>query len=166
MLLWRAVHLLIAVSVVLLTAGIVLFVRKLSESATENAAALTAVLALVGGTLFVTVIGGIDGAAMAALADSAAGDAGGAIVAAAEAVRAVDPGLLSLVVALHLGATFVALGVLVQRGARPGWIGWTALVTGTAGVVIGASCSCASPTGSPSTRFASWPWGPRWSRWR
>ncbi|MPZ73675.1 MAG: hypothetical protein GEU74_10665 [Nitriliruptorales bacterium] len=136
---WRALHLLITLSVVLLTAGLVLLARRLVSPPGGDAARVTAVLALIGGTLFVAVIGAVDGAAMSALADVSAGAPGqDVIVAAAAGLRAMDNGLLSLVVALFMGGTFVALGAALRAGTSFGaWLRWSSLVIGGAGIGTG-----------------------------
>lgn len=136
---WVVLHLVVVVSVVLLTAGLVMLMRGFAGTAGEPTARLASALALVGGTVFVVQLGGLDGAVMPALADQlAAGGDEATVLALADAMAALDVGLLAIVTTVYLGATFVAVGLTFQRtGAFAPWLRWTALVAGGAGTVIG-----------------------------
>ncbi|MBW3659842.1 MAG: hypothetical protein KY457_14475 [Actinobacteria bacterium] len=136
---WSALHLVVVLAVVLLTAGTVLFARGFTGTAGESAAWLAAVLAVIGGSIFALQLGGLDGAVMTVLAEElAAGGDEAALTATASAMAALDVGLLGIVTIVYLGGTFVALGWAMHVTAISApWIRWTALVAGGAGVVVG-----------------------------
>lgn len=136
---WTALHLVVVVAVVLLTAGTVMLMRGFAGTAGEATGRLAAALAVVGGTIFAIQIGGLDGAVFPALADQLAGGADEAsVLAVADAMQALDVALLAIVTTVYLGGVFVAAGLSFHRvDAFAPWMRWTAMVAGGAGVVIG-----------------------------
>lgn len=136
---WVGLHLLVVTAVVVLTVGTVMFARGYTGTAGESTARVAAVLATIGGTIFVVQLGGLDGAVMPALADQlAAGADEATVLALAETMAALDVALLSIVVTLYLGATFVALGLaLLRTDTFAPWIRWTGIVAGGTGMVLG-----------------------------
>lgn len=136
---WVLLHLAIVVAIAALTVGIVVVARSFVGTPGELWGRAATVLAIIGGTVFAVQIGGLDGAVMPALADElAAGSDRAAVLATAGALQALDLALLALVVALYFGAMFVALGYGAQlAGVFSPWIRWTAMVAGSAGLVVG-----------------------------
>ena len=136
---WVAIHLVVAASVALLVAGIVLVARWLGGTAGGPLGWLAATLALIGGVIFMVAAGGIDGVVMASLADQmAVTEHPELVLATAEAFLALDFALLGLGVALLLGGAYLALGLALQRAdVTAAWIRWTAVIVGGAGIVVG-----------------------------
>lgn len=137
---WTVLHLGLAIAGVLLTCGVVLVTRMLAGTPADGTARVAAVLAVIGGTLFAVQIGGIDGTVFPVLGERVAGAADEAVLLpVAEAFQRFDIALLSLVVMVYFGATFVALGLAFRAvDVFAGWLDVTALVAGVAGVVVGA----------------------------
>ncbi|MDX1659757.1 MAG: hypothetical protein R3343_13120 [Nitriliruptorales bacterium] len=133
--LWLPVHVGIGIALLMLTGGLALLAGALRDTPGRSYAALTAVLAIVGGTIFTFQIAAVDGYAMRAVADLPQGEAAAAAIAT---LGAIDTGLLSLSVMLFLGLTFVALGETCDKAdIFAGWIRWTATIAGILGVIVG-----------------------------
>jgi hypothetical protein len=135
---WRLIHLLIAVALALLAVGVVLFARLLGTGPGSSTGAAAAVLAVIGAVIFIVQIAAVDGTVLAVLADQHAAGGGEAVLANAEVWLAFDLALLSLSVAVFLGATFVTLGwALRQAELCSPWIRWTAITGGAVGLLVG-----------------------------
>lgn len=133
--LWVPLHLAIAVSIGALAAGMVLVLRRLRATPAATLATSTAVLAVMGGGLFIFQIGVLDGYVLPQLG---AADQTPELLAAATAITTLDTGLLSLIVLLYFGVTFAAFGMaLEQADTFARWVRWTATGGGTLGIVVG-----------------------------
>lgn len=136
---WAGLHLVIAIAIVLLTAGVVMAIRRFVGTPGEALARGASVMIVIGGTIFTMQIAALDGAVMPVLAEQLAAASDPAVVLAlAEALEALDIALISLVVTLYFGAGFIALGLAAQRvGAFSSWIRGAAMATGAGGIIVG-----------------------------
>lgn len=134
---WMPVHLAVAVSLILLTAALVVSVRLLTGTAGERLGRLAAVSGVITAPIFIGQIAGLDGTALKTLADeAAAGDASAA--AAADTLIALDFGLLTVSITFYLGATLLLFGYAVVRGEIvASWAGWMVTAGGAIGLVAG-----------------------------
>jgi hypothetical protein len=136
---WAVDHVLLVASLTLLAVGVVLLSRWLRATRGAALATMAATFAVMGGTIAIMQIGALDLFLMSRLADAyASGENTETVLAIASASLWLDYGLLALWVGLLLGATFLALGLALQRAkVFAGWIRWTAIVAGAAGTALG-----------------------------
>lgn len=141
---WIFIHLGLALSFLLLTAGLIAVGRHIQRTC-PTPAHIATTAALVGGILLVTVFGALDGYAVSALATSDA-DAE-AIRAAAIAEEAIDSGLAAMGTLAFFGVAVGALGLaFLTDGTVRRWISWSAVAIGAAGTVAGIALLVEGPT--------------------
>lgn len=129
---WTPLHLLIGAGVLLLVAAFAVGAPTFPRPRARHAAQVALVLGVLSGTIFVIQIAGIDGIAFRYLADAGTD---GELVAL---LQDLDVALLSLSIALFMGATAAVFGIALLADARyPSWLGWVAIVAGVGNLVTG-----------------------------
>lgn len=148
---WVAIHLAVAVGVLLVVGAFVTLRRLFVDPAAAAWAGLGTAAAAVGGTMLAIVFGGLDGYAVAHLAadwDSATGSRRELLEAAATALEAADTGIAALGILALFGLGFAAFGrAIVASRVVPVWLGWSALAIGALGVLTGLAFAFQGPTG-------------------
>jgi hypothetical protein len=135
---WTAVHLGLAVAVLMLTGGLVAVSRSLTLSPGAGWARLGMGGALINGALF-TALMATDGVAFKRVADAwAAAPDKGALFQAGYVLRELDSALLSVWTLEFLGLTVLVYGLAIgTRSPYPAWLGPAGIVLGVAGLIDG-----------------------------
>lgn len=147
---WVAVHLIVAVGVLLVVGALVSLRHLITHPVGTVYAGLGMAAAVTGGTMLAVVFGGLDGYAVASLAtewDTAAGASRATIESAAVALEAADSGITAVGIVAFFGLALAAFGraLVASRVVAP-WLGWVALGLGGLGVLTGLAFAFAGPT--------------------
>ncbi|MBW3664212.1 MAG: hypothetical protein KY469_14020 [Actinobacteria bacterium] len=129
---WTPLHLLIGAGVLILVAAFAVAAPTFPRPRARQAAQAAVVLGVLSGAIFVIQIAGIDGIAFRYLADA------GTDAELVALLQDLDVALLSLSIALFMGATAAVFGIALLADARyPSWLGWLAVVAGVGNLVTG-----------------------------
>ena len=140
---WVPAHLLIAVSLLLMTVGLVAVADALADGPAGGVARAGAVSAIIGGSVAVVLMAADGVAARVAAMSALSGRAASvevSVVVAGFAERGIAFGLVVMLNVVFGGTTFVLLGLAVLRDGRlPRWSGAVLALVGLASISIGGA---------------------------
>lgn len=146
---WTPLHIVLVLGVGLVVAGLVVFRGSFSDPAAVAYGRAGVVFVIMGGIMLITGFGVLDGYAIHALAtewQSASGEDQARILVAAEAVHAIEFGVLWVApVLLGIGVGAFGLAMLASRIVSV-WLGWAGVIVGLITFVIGLVLAVLGPT--------------------